>query len=132
MSESPQDKSYASDDYVVDFDGTGLGPEIEVSCPECHKAIGTIRRDEGGDLLCTSCATLFRAKVVDDRIEMHRLRRVVITDDDGRMTPGQVLNRPDLVEGPTMKQRIIMVGWAALLTALMMAALWLIQFYLLN
>lgn len=132
MSESPEEKSYASDDYVVDFDGTTLGPEVEVSCPECDKGIGTIRRDEGGEVLCTSCATLFRAKVADDKIEMHRLRRVVMTDDNGMVTPGQVLNRPELVEGPTMKQRMLMVGWAALLTALMMAALWLVQFYLLN
>lgn len=129
---SSNNSSYVSEDYVVDFDASRLGPEIEVACPKCEKPLGTIRRDEGGDLLCTSCAELFRARVVDNTIELHSLRKVVLTEEPRGMTPGQVLNRPDLVEGPTVRNRIFMVVWAVILTAVMMAGLWLVQQYLVN
>ena len=124
-----RDQDYSTKQYLVEFDASQFGPSVQVDCPKCGRSMGPVRLGEDGELLCPSCGIIYRAQTKGQSVELKESRRVVITDDYGQITPGQAINRPDLVSGPSARQRVGMLLWALAMTGLMMAGLWAVMKY---
>lgn len=106
------------------YDGSGLGPDVPVCCPECQRFLGTIQKHGRGDLVCPRCGVVYRAAGSAAGVEVKALRRTIITEESGEPSLGQVLNRPDLTREPTFKERLKMLLWALLMTGVLLAGLW--------
>lgn len=117
---------YFPERYQVEYDAEQLGPEIPVECPKCGKDIGPARLGERKELLCLSCGIYYRLRGTEDAVELEATRKTVLVDDAGQFSAGQAINRPELAS-PTMRERVMMVVWAFVLTGLMMAGLWLVM-----
>ena len=120
---------YVPEKYRVEFDASQYGPEVQLACPKCDRQIGPVRLGEDTEVLCASCGILYKAELQGQSMELRVSRRVVITDDSGRYSPGQAINRPDMVQGPSARERINMLLWALAMTGLMMAGLWAVMRY---